>query len=224
LDRLKELKANYKYERGDKPVSKNFQRVYNIVVPLLVSAIFGIIIFFIVHAVLFFLPPEYPLIITIVLASLLPISIFKKQLYDDSWKNAILVKKANVPFGTIGGYEFRFRKNSTMAATWRKMAMDYVDKDGDGKVTFQEVLRATGEINIPNEEKEKLRLRFERLDVDKDGFVKAKDALRALNEESITCKVCSKEFEPDMGTREFEFEICGETEDCKNKLWKLGKT
>ena len=102
------------------------------------------------------------------------------------------------------------------------MAIDYVDKDGDGKVTFQEILRATGENNIPNEEKEKLRLRFERLDVDKDGFVTAEDALRALNEESITCKVCSKEFEPEMGTKEFEFEICGETEDCKNKLWKLG--
>ena len=28
----------------------------------------------------------------------------------------------------------------------------------------------------------------------------------------------------EMGTKEFEFEICGETEDCKNKLWKLGKT
>ena len=218
MNRLKELKANYNYKWGDKPVSENFQRIYGIVVPLLVSAIFGIIIFFIANAVLFFLPPEYPLIITIVLASLLPISMFKKQLYDDSWKNAILVKQVN------GGYDFRFRKDSAIVATWTKMAMDYVDKDGDGKVTFQEVLRATGEINIPNEEKEKLRLRFERLDVDKDGFVKAKDALRALNEESITCKVCSKEFEPDMGTREFEFEICGETEDCKNKLWKLGKT
>ena len=143
---------------------------------------------------------------------------FKKQLYDDSWKNAILVKQVS------GGYDFRFRKDSAIVATWTKMAMDYVDEDGDGKVTFQEVLRATGELNIPKKEKEKFRLKFERLDVDKDGFVKAEDALRALNEESITCKVCSKEFEPDMGTREFEFEICGETEDCKNKLWKLGKT
>ena len=56
----------------------------------------------------------------------------------------------------------------------------------------------------------------------KDGFVKAEDALRALNEESITCKVCSKEFDPETGTKEFEFQICGETEDCKNELWKLG--
>jgi|TARA_B110000263_G_C15285232_1_gene500424 hypothetical protein len=68
-----------------------------------------------------------------------------------------------------------------------------------------------------------LRLKFERLDAD-NGFVNAEDALKAFNQESIICKVCSKEFEPDMGTREFEFEICGETEDCKNKLWKLGKT
>jgi len=216
LDRLKELKANYNYKWGDKPVSENFQRIYGIVAPLIFSAIVGIIIFFIVNAVLFFLPPKYPLIITIVLASLLPISIFRTQLYDDSWKDAILVKPIN------GGYDFRFRKDSAMMATWTKMAIDYVDKDGDGKVTFQEILRATGENNIPNEEKEKLRLRFERLDVDKDGFVTAEDALRALNEESITCKVCSKEFEPEMGTKEFEFEICGETEDCKNKLWKLG--
>jgi len=216
LDRLKELKANYNYKWGDKPVSENFQRIYGIVAPLIFSAIVGIIIFFVVNAILFFLPPKYPLIITIVLASLLPISIFRTQLYDDSWKDAILVKPIN------GGYDFRFRKDSAMMATWTKMAIDYVDKDGDGKVTFQEILRATGENNIPNEEKEKLRLRFERLDVDKDGFVTAEDALRALNEESITCKVCSKEFEPEMGTKEFEFEICGETEDCKNKLWKLG--
>jgi len=216
MSRLKELKANYNYKWGDKPVSENFQRIYGIVVPLLVSAIIGIIIFFIVNAVLFFLPSEYPLIITIILASLLPILIFKNQLYDDSWKNAILVKQAN------GGYDFRFRKDSAMVAIWTKMAMDYVDKDGDGKVTFQEILRATGEINIPKEEKEKLRLKFERLDADKDGFVKAEDALRALNEVSITCKICSKEFDPETGTKEFEFQICGETEDCKNELWKLG--
>ena len=40
-----------------------------------------------------------------------------------------------------------------MVATWTKMALDYVDKDGDGKVTFKEILRATGENNIPNERK-----------------------------------------------------------------------
>ena len=215
MSRLKELKANYNYKWGDKPVSEKFQRIYSIVVPLLVSAIFGIIIFFIVNAVLFFLPPEYSLIITIVLASLLPISMFKNQLYDESWKNAILVKEIN------GGYDFRFRKDSAIVATWTKMAINYVDKDGDGKVTFQEILRATGESSIPNEEKEKLRLKFERLDADKDGFVKAKDALRALNEESITCKVCSKEFDPETGTKEFEFQICGKTQNCKNELWKL---
>ena len=137
--------------------------------------------------------------------------------FNESWKNSILVKNAK------GNYEFRFRKKSAIEAKRKKMAIDYVDRDGDGKITFEEILRFVGEENT-KEEKEKLRLRFERLDVDKDGFVKAKDALRALNEESITCKVCSKEFEPEMGTKEFEFEICGETEDCKNKLWKLGKT
>ena len=215
MSRLKELKTNYNYKWGDKPVSEKFQRIYSIVVPLLVSAIFGIIIFFIVNAVLFFLPPEYSLIITIVLASLLPISMFKNQLYDESWKNAILVKEIN------GGYDFRFRKDSAIVATWTKMAINYVDKDGDGKVTFQEILRATGESSIPNEEKEKLRLKFERLDADKDGFVKAEDAVRVLNEESITCKVCSKEFDPETGTKEFEFQICGKTQDCKNELWKL---
>ena len=224
MDRLEELKANYIYERGDRPVSKKFQRIYNIVVPLIISAIFGVIIFFIVNALLFFLPPEYPLIITIVLASLLPIFMFKNQLYDDTWKNAILVKKAN------GGYEFRFRKDSPMAAVWRKMAMNYVDRNGDGKVTFEEImrveegrfsLRTINEI-IPKEEKEKLRLRFERLDVDKNGFVNAEDAVRAFEQEATICKVCNKEFEPEMGTKEFDFEICGETEDCKNELWKLG--
>ena len=163
MDRLKELKAYYRYEKGDKPVSKKFQRVYNIVVPLIFSAIFGSILFFILliilEAVLFFLPPEYPLIITIILISLIPILLIKNAFFGDSWKNSILVKtKANVPFGTIGGYAFRFRKDS---------------------------------------------------------------AIEAFNQESLVCKVCSKKFEAEMGTKEYDFEICGETEDCKNELWKL---
>ena len=226
MDRLKELKAYYRYEKGDKPVSKKFQIVYNVTVPLIFSAILGLILFFILGAVLSFLPPEYPLIITIVLISWIPILLIKNAFFDNSWKNSILVKKAN------GSYEFRFRKDSAIAATWRKMAIDYVDRNRDGKVTFEEVLgveegwyslRTIKEI-IPKEEKEELRLKFEKLDVDKDGFVNVEDALKAFNQESIICKVCSKEFEPDIGTKEFEFEICGKTEDCKNKLWKLGKT
>ena len=162
MDRLKELKAYYRYEKGDKPVSKKFQRVYNIVVPLIFSAIFGSILFFILliilETVLFFLPPEYPLIITIVLISLIPILLIKNAFFGDSWKNSILVKKAN------GGYAFRFRKDSAIEATF-----DW----------------------------------------------------NAFNQEQLVCKVCSKEFEAEMGTKEFEFEICGETEDCKNELWKL---
>jgi len=77
-------------------------------VPLIFSAIFGSILFFILliilETVLFFLPPEYPLIITIVLISLIPILLIKNAFFGDSWKNSILVKKAN------GGYAFRFRK------------------------------------------------------------------------------------------------------------------
>ena len=162
MDRLKELKAYYRYEKGDKPVSKKFQRVYNIVVPLIFSAIFGSILFFILliilETVLFFLPPEYPLIITIVLISLIPILLIKNAFFGDSWKNSILVKKAN------GGYAFRFRKDSAIEATF-----DW----------------------------------------------------NAFNQESLVCKVCSKKFEAEMGTKEYDFEICGETEDCKNELWKL---
>jgi len=162
VDRLKELKAYYRYEKGDKPVSKKFQRVYNIVVPLIFSAIFGSILFFILliilETVLFFLPPEYPLIITIVLISLIPILLIKNAFFGDSWKNSILVKKAN------GGYAFRFRKDSAIEATF-----DW----------------------------------------------------NAFNQESLVCKVCSKKFEAEMGTKEYDFEICGETEDCKNELWKL---
>ena len=218
MDRLKELKAYYRYKKGDKPVSKKFQIVYNIVVPLIFSAIFGSILFFILliilETVLFFLPPEYPLIITIILISLIPILLIKNAFFGDSWKNSILVKNAK------GNYEFRFRKKSAIEAKRKKMAIDYVDRDGDGKVTFEEILIVVGE-EITEDEEEKLRLKFERLDADKDGFVNAEDALKAFNQESIICKVCSKEFEPDMGTKEFEFEICGETEDCKNKLWKL---
>ena len=162
MDRLKELKAYYRYKKGDKPVSKIFQIVYNIVVPLIFSAIFGSILFFILRiileTVLFFLPPEYPLIITIVLISLIPILLIKNAFFGDSWKNSILVKKAN------RGYAFRFRKDSAIEATF-----DW----------------------------------------------------NAFNQESLVCKVCSKKFEAEMGTKEYDFEICGETEDCKNELWKL---
>ncbi len=162
MNRLKELKAYYRYKKGDKPVSKKFQRVYNIVVPLIFSAIFGSILFFILliilETVLFFLPPEYPLIITIVLISLIPILLIKNAFFGDSWKNSILVKKAN------GGYAFRFRKDSAIEATF-----DW----------------------------------------------------NAFNQEQLVCKVCSKKFEAEMGTKEYDFEICGETEDCKNELWKL---
>ena len=215
MDRLKELKSNYKYKKGDKPVSKWFQRFYNIIVPLIFCAILGLILYFILGAVLFFLPPKYPVAATIFLTSIIAILMVGNANFNESWKNSILVKNAK------GNYEFRFRKKSAIEAKRKKMMIDFVDRDGDGKVTFEEILM--GE-EIPKEEEEKLRLKFERLDVDKDGFVNAEDALRAFEQDSIICKVCNKEFDPEMGTKEFDYEICGETEDCKNKLWKLGKT
>ncbi len=215
MNRLEELKAHYKYKKGDKPVSKLFQRIYNIIVPLIFCAILGLILYFILGAVLFFLPPKYPVAATIFLTSIIAILMVGNANFNESWKNSILVKNAK------GNYEFRFRKKSAIEAKRKKMMIDFIDRDGDGKVTFEEILM--GE-EIPKEEEEKLRLKFERLDIDKDGFVNAEDALRAFEQDSIICKVCNKEFDPEMGTKEFEFEICGETEDCKNKLWKLGKT
>jgi len=215
MNRLEELKAHYKYKKGDKPVSKLFQRIYNIIVPLIFCAILGLILYFILGAVLFFLPPKYPVAATIFLTSIIAILMVGNANFNESWKNSILVKNAK------GNYEFRFRKKSAIEAKRKKMMIDFVDKDGDGKVTFEEILM--GE-EIPKEEEEKLRLKFERLDVDKDGFVNAEDALRAFEQDSIICKVCNKEFDPEMGTKEFDYEICGKTEDCKNKLWKLGKT
>jgi len=214
MNRLEELKAHYKYKKGDKPVSKLFQRIYNIIVPLIFCAILGLILYFILGAVLFFLPPKYPVAATIFLTSIIAILMVGNANFNESWKNSILVKNAK------GNYEFRFRKKSAIEAKRKKMMIDFIDRDGDGKVTFEEILM--GE-EIPKEEEEKLRLKFERLDVDKDGFVNAEDALRAFEQDSIICKVCNKEFDPEMGTKEFDYEICGETEDCKNKLWKLGE-
>ena len=215
MNRLEELKAHYKYKKGDKPVSKWFQKIYNIIVPLIFCAILGLILYFILGAILFFLPPKYPLAATIFLISIVAILLIRNSHFNESWKNSILVKNAK------GNYEFRFRKKSAIEAKRKKMMIDFIDRDGDGKVTFEEILM--GE-EIPKEEEEKLRLKFERLDVDKDGFVNAEDALRAFEQDAIICKVCNKEFDPEMGTKEFDYEICGETEDCKNKLWKLGKT
>ena len=139
-----------------------------------------------------------------------PASVLQMELGkpDEDFKNA------------KGNYEFRFRKKSAIEAKRKKMAIDYVDRDGDGKVTFEEILIVVGE-EITEDEEEKLRLKFERLDADKDGFVNAEDALNAFNQEQLVCKVCSKKFEAEMGTKEYDFEICGETEDCKNELWKL---
>ena len=214
MNRLKELKAHYKYKKGDKPVSKWFQKIYNIIVPLIFCAILGLILYFILGAILFFLPPKYPLAATIFLISIVAILLIRNAHFNESWKNSILVKNAK------GNYEFRFRKKSAIEAKRKKMMIDFVDRDIDGKVTFEEILIFEGE-EIPKEEEEKLRLKFERLDVDKDGFVNAEDALEAFNQETIICKVCNKEFGPEMGTKEFEFEICGETKDCKNELWKL---
>ena len=217
MNRLDELKAHYRYKKGDKPVSKWFQRIYNIIVPLIFCAILGIMIYLCLWAILFFLPPKYPLAATIFLTSIVAILLIRNAHFNESWKNSILVKNAK------GNYEFRFRKKSAIEAKRKKMAIDYVDRDGDGKVTFEEILIVVGE-EITEDEEEKLRLKFERLDVDKDGFVNAEDALRAFEQDSIICKVCNKEFDPEMGTKEFDYEICGKTEDCKNKLWKLGKT
>ena len=212
MNRLEELKAHYKYKKGDKPVSKWFQKIYNIIVPLIFCAILGLILYFILGAILFFLPPKYPVAATIFLTSIIAILMVGNANFNESWKNSILVKNAK------GNYEFRFRKKSAIEAKRKKMMIDFIDRDGDGKVTFEEILM--GE-EIPKEEEEKLRLKFERLDVDKDGFVNAEDALRAFEQDSIICKVCNKEFDPEMGTKEFDYEICGKTEDCKNKLWKL---
>ena len=218
MNRLDELKAHYRYKKGDKPVSKWFQRIYNIIVPLIFCAILGIMIYLCLWAILFFLPPKYPLAATILLTSIIAILMVGNANFNESWKNAILVKN------TKGNYEFRFRKKSSMEAKRKKMMKrmikDYVDRDGDGKITFEEILRVMGEENT-KEEEEKLRLKFERLDVDKEGFVEVEDAVRAFEQDSIICKVCNREFEPEMGTKEFDFEICGETEDCKNELWKL---
>ncbi|SVB01181.1 uncharacterized protein METZ01_LOCUS154035 [marine metagenome] len=218
MNRLDELKAHYRYKKGDKPVSKWFQRIYNIIVPLIFCAILGIMIYLCLWAILFFLPPKYPLAATIFLTSIVAILLIRNAFFNESWKNSILVKNAN------GSYEFRFRKKSAIEAKrkkmMKKMITKIVDRDGDGKVTFEEILRFVGE-EITKEEEEKLRLKFERLDVDKDEFVNAEDALRAFDQDTIICKVCSKEFEPEMGTKEFDYEICGKTEDCKNKLWKL---
>ena len=79
-------------------------------------------------------------------------------------KTLFLLKKQTGGFGEMGGYAFRFRKDSAIEATF-----DW----------------------------------------------------NAFNQESLVCKVCSKKFEAEMGTKEYDFEICGETEDCKNELWKL---
>ena len=133
VDRLKELKSNYKYKKGDKPVSKWFQRFYNIIVPLIFCAILGFILFFFLAIVLFFLPREYPLIVTIVLTSIVAILLIRNAFFNESWKNSILVKNAN------GNYEFRFRKASAIEAKRKKMMIDFVDRDGDGKLTFEEI-------------------------------------------------------------------------------------
>jgi hypothetical protein len=191
MDRLTNFKQNYRIESGDIPTSKNFQRIYNIIVPFIFLAILGIVLFiFIGLAIngLYYsnwcdtdseevvydwekcigLPVSPGIIIVAVLDSLL-LLLMIVNMFREPWKSQILVK-------TKEGYAFRFRKGTKMSnriESYKNKILTSTflkaDTNEDGFIDFTEFLRLGGENHLTDEEIKEYKEDFEKIDIDGDG-------------------------------------------------------
>jgi hypothetical protein len=164
-------------------MSKNFQRVYHIIVPLIVLGFLGIVLYlFIGLAIdgLYYsiwcdtdsnwekcigLPVSPGIIVVAFLDSLLLLLILK-NMFREPWKSQILVKTKN------GGYDFRFRKGTKMESYKNKMLTNLflkADTNKDGTIDFTEFLRIGGEDHLTDEEIKEYEEDFEKADKDGDG-------------------------------------------------------
>ena len=178
MDRLTNFKQNYGKGSGDILMSKNFQRVYHIIVPLIVLGFLGIVLYFLiglpVNALYHFIwcdtdctdLPVSPGIIVVAFLDSLLLLLMLINTFKEPWKSQILVKTKN------GGYDFRFRKGTKMESYKNKMLTNLflkADTNKDGTIDFTEFLRIGGEDHLTDEEIKEYEEDFEKADKDGDG-------------------------------------------------------
>ena len=178
MDRLTNFKQNYSKRSGDILMSKNFQRVYHIIVPLIVLGFLGIVLYFLiglpVNALYHFIwcdtdctdLPVSPGIIVVAFLDSLLLLLMLINMFREPWKSQILVKTKN------GGYDFRFRKGTKMESYKNKMLTNLflkADTNKDGGLDFTEFLRIGGEDHLTDEEIKEYEEDFEKADKDGDG-------------------------------------------------------
>ena len=178
MDRLTNFKQNYSKRSGDILMSKNFQRVYHIIVPLIVLGFLGIVLYFLiglpVNALYHFIwcdtdctdLPVSPGIIVVAFLDSLLLLLMLINTFKEPWKSQILVKTKN------GGYDFRFRKGTKMESYKNKILTNLflkADTNKDGGLDFTEFLRIGGEDHLTDEEIKEYEEDFEKADKDGDG-------------------------------------------------------
>tara|TARA_B110001454_G_scaffold204657_1_gene213585 strand:- start:142 stop:831 length:690 start_codon:yes stop_codon:yes gene_type:complete len=179
MDRLTNFKQNYSKRSGDILMSKNFQRAYGIIVPLIVLGFLGIVLYVLiglpVNALYHFIwcdtdCTDLPGIIIVAILDSLLLLLMIINMFKEPWKSQILVKNK------IGGYDFRFRKGTKMVERMEsyknKMLTSIflkVDKNEDGFIDFTEFLRIDGEEHLTDEEIKEYEEDFRKIDKDGDG-------------------------------------------------------
>ena len=179
MDRLTNFKQNYSKRSGDILMSKNFQRAYGIIVPLIVLGFLGIVLYILiglpVNALYHFIwcdtdCTDLPGIIIVAILDSLLLLLMIINMFKEPWKSQILVKNK------IGGYDFRFRKGTKMVERMEsyknKMLTSIflkVDKNEDGFIDFTEFLRIGGEEHLTDEEIKEYEEDFRKIDKDGDG-------------------------------------------------------
>ncbi|MDE0741502.1 MAG: EF-hand domain-containing protein [Candidatus Poseidoniia archaeon] len=178
MDRLTNFKQNYSKRSGDILMSKNFQRVYHIIVPIIFLGILGIVLYFLiglpVNGLYHFIwcdtdctdLPVSPGIIVVAFLDSLLLLLMLINMFREPWKSQILVKTKN------GGYDFRFRKGTKMESYKNKMLTNLflkADTNKDGTIDFTEFLRIGGEDHLTDEEIKEYEEDFEKADKDGDG-------------------------------------------------------
>jgi len=179
MDRLTNFKQNYSKRSGDILMSKNFQRAYGIIVPLIVLGFLGIVLYILiglpVNALYHFIwcdtdCTDLPGIIIVAILDSLLLLLMIINMFKEPWKSQILVKNK------IGGYDFRFRKGTKMVERMEsyknKMLTSIflkVDKNEDGFIDFTEFLRIGGEEHLTDEEIKEYEEDFKKIDIDGDG-------------------------------------------------------
>ena len=181
MDRLTNFKQNYSTRSGDILMSKNFQRAYGLIVPIIFLAVLGVVLYFFiglpVNALYYFIwcdtdcshdSSSSGIIIVAILDSLL-LLLMIINMFKEPWKSQILVKTKN------GGYDFRFRKGTKMVerieSYKNKMLTNLflkVDTNKDGFIDFTEFLRIGGEDHLTDEEIKEYEEDFEKADKDGD--------------------------------------------------------